>query len=167
MRSIGTLTSIINIAVLAHPLIQKSSDTFKYLLNISIFELLYLAPLLATNLINKACAASSTLCSPGAQYTALFMAISIQNYLSASIAIYNINMEIFLTVQRVFSFENKKFPSKLTVRQVIMINLVISLVFYTPLLFFTIIEGQTIQLIDANVTEFVLVSTNTVAGKFI
>jgi hypothetical protein len=168
MRALGTVTALINIAIFMHRKMLKSSETFYYLLAMSIFDFLYLGPLLLSNIINKLCSSSSTQCGEIAQYLSLFLVISVNNYLSSSFALFNIIFEIFLTIQRLFIIDNKEFLPKLTVRRLVLINLVISIAFYSPIGFQSRIRSSLIKLNGTNLTEFKLVNTefgNSFVGK--
>lgn len=159
MRSLGTATALIDMIVLGQPIIRHCSETFHYLLTMAIFDFLYLAPLLVTNLIDQRCRSSSTRCGEFMQYLAGFLVISIQNYLSSSFAIFNINLEIFITVQRAFMLAKKHLPIYLSFRNVVSLNLVISLLFYLPVAFQNKIEATIIVLNDGNVTEYFMTKT--------
>lgn len=169
-RAMGTCTAAVNAFVFANRTILDSSDTFYYLLIIAVADFLYLGPLLISNVLNKACSASSTQCSSGVQYLALFMSISIQDYLSSSLAVFNIVMEIFLTIQRLYIFNNKVFPHpRFQVRHVFAIISIFSLLFYVPICFQTVIQTQYVELKNGTmVIEYSLVKTTfgkSVIGK--
>jgi hypothetical protein len=167
-RLIAGLTALVNIFIFMHKKILKSSEFFHYLLAISIADFLYMSVLAFSNIINKQCSSSSTQCNLSAEYFTLFLYISFNNWLSSSLAIFNIIIENFLTIQRLFMLANKRLPAKLTVKSVVLSVLGFSVVFYSPTGFTSQIVMNQISLLDANVTEYKMVNTdfgNSLTGK--
>jgi hypothetical protein len=96
-RTLGTVTASLNILIFIHKTILNSSETFYYLLTVSVSDFLYLGLLLFANIVNKRKLNSMWSVS---QYLANFLFIGVNNYFSSSLAIFNIVIENFLTVQR-------------------------------------------------------------------
>jgi hypothetical protein len=167
-RAFGAVTSLLNVIVFMNRTILNSSETFYYLFAMSVADFFYMSLLLLADLMNKICSTSSSQCGHFAQYFAFFLFISVNNCASSSLALFNIIMENFLTIQRLYLLQNKRFPDFLTVPRVVSVVLVFSLLFYLPTAFTPEIVIRTIQLRDSNWTEYNLVNTefgNSVTGK--
>jgi hypothetical protein len=159
-RLIAGLTALVNIFIFMHNKILRSSEFFHYLLAISTADFLYMSVLAFSNIINKQCSSSSTQCNLSAEYFTFFLYISVNNWLSSSLAIFTIIIENFLTIQRLFMLANKRLPAKLTVVRVVLAVLGFSVVFYSPTGFTSQIVMSQISLVDANVTEYKMINTD-------
>lgn len=102
MRALGTFSSIINIFILAHRRIMRSSNTFLYLFFISLADFGYLGLLLMSNVLNKLCSASSTKCGLVLQYISLFLVIAVNDYLSWVFFFFSIFFLQFCIINPIF-----------------------------------------------------------------
>jgi hypothetical protein len=159
-RIFAGVTALLNIFIFMHKNILKSSEFFHYLLAMSIADFLYMSVLALSNIINKQCASSSTQCNLSAEYFTFFLYISFNNWLSSALALFNIIIENFLTIQRLFMLTNRRFPAKLTVLRVVLAVFGFSIIWYSPTLFTSEIVMRKIDLVNASVTEFKMVNTD-------
>jgi hypothetical protein len=158
-RAFGAVFALLNVAIFMHKAILNSSETFYYLLAISVADFVYMSLLVTANLTFKICNTSSTQCSLFGQYLAFFLYISVSNCISSSLAIFNIILENFLALQRLHLIKNKPFLPKVRPIHVIPTVLVFSLLYYLPTAFTSEIVTRTIFLNDSNVTEYKMVNT--------
>jgi hypothetical protein len=157
-RSLGVLCTILNtIIFLKKDLIKKSS---LYLQIMSILDGVYLFRSLATLDIVNRCQASSTLCGEATQNFVLEYNLAISDFLSSSMAIFAIILEIFLSIQRFFMLLNKNSLQKSNPYIVSLVIGIVSIIYYFPLLFNKEIVRITVLLNDTEVIEHRLVLTS-------
>lgn len=169
-RSAGVVAAAGNVLVLANKTILASSETFYFIFIMSIADFLYIGGMLWSDVLNQACGRSSTLCSLDVQYLALFIQKGIDDYFTAGTMIFNVLIEIFLNVQRLFILKNKPFiHPKLKVRHVILVSFTIAAPLYVPVLFENVIEKHHVELTNNTIIEeYSLVNTafgNSLIGR--
>lgn len=132
----GILTNILNIAVFLHPKMKDVS--FKYMLALAVSDVLYLSFLSASFIIYcKNCVASQTI-----GYVIYFIVIFY--YLTGSLALFDILIENFLSIQRYLLIQNKPFPTLISYKLIIIILCSISFIICLIVPFcFEIIETKT------------------------
>jgi hypothetical protein len=74
-------------------------------------------------------------CSPYLYLANLILYIVVSEYLTSCMALFNILLEIFLTLQRIFIISNMQICRNASVKKVCVTFVFISLVFYSPVLF--------------------------------
>jgi hypothetical protein len=140
----GFLTNLINIIVLLNPKMKDIS--FKYLLAISISDLSYLF------LCSYAFVYICPDCPLGNTYFTQIAVIYSSNYLTSVLAIFNIFLAIYLSLIRYSILKNKKYFQSLNIYLVIASLFFISLIYYSPVLFFSKIIPIIQQNINNNIT---------------
>ncbi len=124
----GFLTNLVNIIVLVNPKMKDVS--FKYLLAISISDLIYLG-FEGYSLID--------ICSDCPLHTSYFtqiFIIFIDGYLTSCLAIFCILTDIFLSLIRYSTLKNKIYLQSLNYYLVIGFLFALALIYYLPVLFF-------------------------------
>jgi hypothetical protein len=137
----GFLTNLINIIVLLNPKMKDIS--FKYLLAISISDLSYLF------LCSYAFVYICPDCPLGNTYFTQIAVIYSSNYLTSVLAIFNIFLAIYLSLIRYSILKNKKYFQSLNIYLVIASLFFISLIYYSPVLFFS----KIIPIIQQNINN--------------
>jgi hypothetical protein len=140
----GFLTNLINIIVLLNPKMKDIS--FKYLLAISISDLSYLF------LCSYAFVYICPDCPLGNTYFTQIAVIYSSNYLTSVLAIFNIFLAIYLSLIRYSILKNKKYFQSINIYLVIASLFFISLIYYSPVLFFSEIVPIIQQDINNNIT---------------
>jgi hypothetical protein len=155
LRPIGIITCVINILIFSHKELLAKSPAFVYLLAMSYIDLFYLAPLLYLNVINPTCQASSTQCGAQTQYWTFITFMILNELLSSALALSNILIELFLTVQRLFVIVNKPYMRNWAPKYVISAILIGTHTFYVPLLLrFTVVSQDVYLANSVNITEY-------------
>jgi hypothetical protein len=139
----GFVTNLMNIAVLVNPKMKDIS--FKYLLAISISDLLYLL------LLSYSFIVQCTDCILHNTYFTQFYDLIIFHYIAASLAIFCIFTEIFLSLIRYSVLKNNTYLQSFKYYLVLGFLLIMSFIYYLPLLFFKNISPIKMN----NVTEIV------------
>ena len=124
----GLITNLINIAIILHPKISNIS--FKYFLAISISDLLYLG------LISYSFIVQCTDCPLHSSYFTQFYDFIIFHYICSSLAIFGILVDITLSLIRYSILIKKKYLQSFSYHRILAFLLLISFVYYMPLLFF-------------------------------
>jgi len=140
----GFLTNLISIIVLLNPKMKDIS--FKYLLAISISDLSYLF------LCSYAFVYICPDCPLGNTYFTQIAVIYSSNYLTSVLAIFNIFLAIYLSLIRYSILKNKKYFQSINIYLVIASLFFISLIYYSPVLFFSKIIPIIQQDINNNIT---------------
>ena len=140
----GFLTNLISIIVLLNPKMKDIS--FKYLLATSISDLSYLF------LCSYAFVYICPDCPLGNTYFTQIAVIYSSNYLTSVLAIFNIFLAIYLSLIRYSILKNKKYFQSINIYLVIASLFFISLIYYSPVLFFSKIIPIIQQDINNNIT---------------
>jgi len=140
----GFLTNLISIIVLLNPKMKDIS--FKYLLATSISDLSYLF------LCSYAFVYICPDCPLGNTYFTQIAVIYSSNYLTSVLAIFNIFLAIYLSLIRYSILKNKKYFQSINIYLVIASLFFISLIYYSPVLFFSKIIPIIQQDIHNNIT---------------
>jgi hypothetical protein len=124
--------SFVNVSVLAN---KKLKDSFfKYLLIMSLVDIAYVA-LISIMYFTVCTGNPGGMCGTDWDYVNLLIYIVFSEFLTSALALFNILLEIFLTVQRIFQISfNKSRLHKLSVFKTCLILFSISLVYYSPTL---------------------------------
>jgi hypothetical protein len=133
IASVSMLTSLVNVAVFAHP--DLKDPTYKFLLVTSVLDIAYLVMAVFSYVYLKCCGDMPCLCGSDHQYKSQFLYILLLDYFTSSLAINSICTEIFLTVQRAYMIRKIGNLATLTVVKVGPVIGVISLVYYLPVWF--------------------------------
>ena len=123
--------------------------SFKYLLVISFGDLFYLL------LLSYSFIVQCNDCTLHNTYFTQFYDFILFHYIAASLAIFNIFIEIFLSLIRYSVLKNNTYLQSLNYYLVIGSILLVSFIYYLPLLFF-----KNILPINSNNTEYSLVKTS-------
>lgn len=156
IRSMGLLTSLLNMIVLVHSGLKK--PIYKYLLVMSIADTLYLVSLFVQKYFSLACGrhvSSNQLGSTHCFFYMLFY-ILLSDYFTSCLAIFNIQMEIFLTLQRIIYLDNARLVRffKNSFKTVTFILSAWSLCIYSPVLFFKSIKQVDVILQNQTYKDF-------------
>jgi hypothetical protein len=156
LRPIGVIKCIINILIFSRKTVLAKSSAFYYLLAMSMWiDLFYLAPLLYLNVMYTLCQSSSTQCGARTQYSSIVIYMFINELISSALALSNILVELFLTIQRLFVIKNKQFMRNWRPRYVISTILIATHIFYIPPMLRQTIVSQEVYLANAtNITEY-------------
>jgi hypothetical protein len=120
-------TNLINVFVFLNPILKEKS--YKYMLSSCISNLCYTTMLTVwwIFIVSK---------QPNTSYFVAFYEIAIFDYLTSSLAIFRILIEITLTLQTYCILDNNKCFDLVSYKLVIFILFLISLVFYLPVCFY-------------------------------
>jgi hypothetical protein len=131
-RLVAILFSFQNVIVFLNKKLKNS--VYRLLLVMATVDTLY--GILVFSLVVTMCAKTNpNECSPYLYLAHLLSFIIISEYLTSCLAFFNILLEIFLTVERMCLISNIKIYRYVSVKKICLILLVISLAFYTPVLF--------------------------------
>jgi hypothetical protein len=140
LRMAGILASLMNVLVLVNPKLKES--LFRYLLVMAIVDMFYSLMVFTLGFMSSLCLPStSEMCGPNLYLTFLVMFILMSDFLTSSLALMNILLEIFLTTQRMLMITNKKSALRnASVTRVCWTLFGVSLLLYFPFLFMNKIE---------------------------
>ncbi|RNA04434.1 hypothetical protein BpHYR1_052027 [Brachionus plicatilis] len=127
---VGTLTSVVN--TLMFWKLRFKDQVYKYYLISSIFDTLYMFSIFLYTLI--ACGYPCEKLNKNGLIKFIYL-IAVYDYLTSCIAIYNILIEIFVTTQRYFLISRKKTLQNLNPNLVMFITILVSLLYYSPIVF--------------------------------
>lgn len=134
---IGVITVSTNIAVFSNR--QLKDPTYTFLLAEACVDLCYVS-LLACYLVFRCGLASCEQRKSQLAYQIYVLVVA--NYLTSCMAINNILIELFLSIQRVCTISNWSFLQNISARKTVFVILTISLVYYVPSLFLNKISSQ-------------------------
>lgn len=125
----GSIANIVNISVFLNKNLKDS--VYKYMLAISFIDFVYIT-LIGCEIAYR--------CGSSCDYRFNYYSIQlyeliIVDYFTSCLALTNILVELYLSVDRLFLLSNSKFLHKKPVKLIIPIFLIISLCFYMPTLF--------------------------------
>jgi hypothetical protein len=138
---LGMLTSFVCICIfIQKPILKSKSSTFKYLLAMSANDFVYMLCLIVWIILSKfTCIINKNMHTPHGlecSHFTLVYHIFISSYLTSAMALFDILLEIYLTLDRLFVIMNKKFPFKCSTTMSLIASLAtFSLIFYSPILF--------------------------------
>jgi hypothetical protein len=123
---------LVNLSVLLSKKLKDSMYTFLSIM--AFIDTLYV--LCTMSLIWTQCPREEpNECSPYLYLANLILFIAASEYLTSCMALFNILLEIFLTMQRIFLISNTRIYRNASVKKVCSILLLTSLAFYSPVLF--------------------------------
>lgn len=130
LSSIGAITSIINAFVFLNRALKD--QIFNFYIVSSLVDFIYSIVIAFMVLIE-----CGSICDNirGLHFLTHFYRIYLDDYLTSSLAINNILIEIFLSTQRFFIISNKKCLQSISSIRIILIVFCFSLLFYSPVLF--------------------------------
>jgi hypothetical protein len=166
LRFTAAVFSVLNISVLAHP--RLKDPLYKFLLVMSIADCLYSGSLFFLGMFAKYCYAHSV--SATGYFIFLLLYIIISEYLTSSLAFFNIILELFLTGQRIVIISNNVDSCLKTAKfkHVFALLASVSLAVYAPTLFMNSISAAMVEDTSKNLvyldyrlvkTEFSLTKT--------
>jgi hypothetical protein len=123
----GMLTNLVNISVFLNPKLKEKS--YSYMLATSVSNFFYLSLLFVAHMF------IFCLCSVGESYFAAVYVIIIVDYLTSSLAVFRICVEIMLTFHTYCILAYKKRIESISHRLIIVTLFLLSLVYYSPVLF--------------------------------
>jgi hypothetical protein len=149
LRVASFLVSLLNVTVLAN---SKFKDSlYRYLLVIAIVDSLYLCVILFLGVM-KAMSLQSQ-CGPGFYYAFLVLFILLSDFLTSALALLNILLEIFLTLQRNVIISNREtWLKNVPVSKTCSVSFLISIGCYFPVLFMKKVELTEIRAVENNAT---------------
>jgi hypothetical protein len=160
LRLLGIIASLLNVSVLASPRLKE--PLFKYLLVMAVVDMSYSLLVQTLSTVYNLCFPVRTnVCGPGLELTALFLFIIVSDFLTSSLALMNILLEIFLTLQRVIMITNKR--SKLrgfSVTRVCWTMFGVSLLLYFPYILMHKIEKVASMPISAEANNNTILRTS-------
>lgn len=124
----GVITNVINVIVFLNPKLED--PTFKYMLATSVSDIVYLV--LTTWNIFKYCSE----CPLYSSFITQVYLIYLNDYLTSSLALFNILVDILISFQRYSILINKAHCLNVPCKWMLLILLTISLAYYFPLVFF-------------------------------
>ena len=127
---IGTITSFTNSLVFWK--LRFKDQVYKFYLISSIFDTFYMFSISINTFF--ACGVPCDRFSQNSLLKFLYI-IALYDYLTSSIAIYNILIELFVTTQRYFLISRKKKLQNLNPITVMLVIVLISLFYYSPIIF--------------------------------
>ena len=133
----GIYTSFLNVIVFRGKLMRKKSTTLDYLLVMCINDFLYLIALLIWMIWNSNNWTTLGSVCQFVQYFRLVYFIGIFTFLTSSMAIFNLFLEIYITLERFFILKNKSYFKNYRVMYVVLALSLVSILFYMPVLFLT------------------------------
>jgi hypothetical protein len=130
----GLVTNILNACVFLDRRMEDA--TFKYMLATSLNDILYL--IFTSWNINKYC----TQCPLYSAYVTQIYLIWLNDWFTSSQALFNILIDIFISLQRYFILLNKPFFQMNAMNHylVILVISIISMLYYLPLVFFKVLN---------------------------
>jgi hypothetical protein len=131
--SFSALTSLFNIIVFSHP--NLKDPTFKILLLVSLVDFCYMTLVMYNGTVAAKCDQSPILCGEQGQIAGYMGILIVNNYFNSCLAIFNIMMEIYLSVNRLLLIQNITLIKDVTVRTVGPIFGSLALIYYLPSLF--------------------------------
>jgi hypothetical protein len=155
LRLLAFLVSILNIKVLKSKYLKD--QLYKYILSISIADAIATSSLFISGFLAGANVHQDPLKKNPIVYVAFVVTyIAFSEYLTSSLAVYTIIMEIFLTIQRFLVIHGKSsYFDKLKPKAVCAVILLLGLVVYIPVLFTRQISiTESMELLNDNMTIF-------------
>ena len=159
LRCFAFIVSAINISVLANTKLTRKDSLYKYLLVIAVFDSLYSLLLLLVMGVEhnvevifsrtlevicsnkKAYEGTQTRCDSSRYYIFLGLFLFISEFVTSVFQFFNILLEIFLTLQRIFLISNvRSFLRDTNVKRVCTILFLISFFIHMPIIFMDNIE---------------------------
>lgn len=144
LRAIAVLLSLLNAHILSKlkSSIASIETVYKFLRIVSLVDAGYSAGIFTISFMGRTCPLASLSADPCSATTHLILIIAyviLSEYLTSCLAIFNIIMECFLTVQRIIVILNKtsKFANFQRVGLVSSLIFVFSFAIYAPVLFMT------------------------------
>ena len=133
--SFGAITSLINLLVFVK--ILKKDLLYKFLLIMCAADFLYLSTFVFMYIYRIFCDGRliQSECSTTAKYIDLFNELVIDEYFTSCLAIFNISMEIYLTLDRLFLVTQVKIFKNFNSNIIIIIIGIFASLYYFPLLF--------------------------------
>lgn len=166
LRSLALLTSLINIKILGR--LRLKDSVYKYLFVITITDAVYSALLFLLGLSASICYDDSpdNLCSPPVYYLFLICYILFSEFITSCLALFNILLECFLTLQRIVIVANKRSKLNSINHKIVCGSLLLfSILIYTPALFLNKIITIEIKESDSNTTRLDYRMIKTSYGK--
>lgn len=142
IRLFALLVAILNLTVLYSFRLNIKHHLYKYLIVIALVDLAYFFSMSSLSAFPRLCLNhryNETLCSAPVQKTFFILLIFISDYLTSSLALFNILAEIYLTVQRILLITNSSIKH-LKFKFSCFILFIISFTAYLPVLFMYKIE---------------------------
>ncbi len=157
LRVASILVSLFNVAVLAH---QKLKDSvFKYLLVIAVIDAVYFFLIYLLGILTAICVSggdSTSQCAPDVYYIFLVLFVFLSDFLTSSLALTNILLEIFLTLQRSLIIANhaRGWLKDATVLKSGTVLFLVSLGCYAPMLLIKKVELAVIASTNSTTPSF-------------
>jgi hypothetical protein len=134
LRSLAFVVSVVNMRIFAA--FRLKDSLYGYLLIISMADATYSGLLFSLGVMARVCYEDDPVhCGPSLYYTYLIFYVFISEYLTSSIAFFNISLEIFVTIHRILLILHvNSFLKRIRVSYVCSFLLGISAVIYSPVL---------------------------------
>lgn len=126
---LGTFTSILNIIIFLNK--KLKDQTYNYMLVISMVDFAYIT-IIGFEITFKCGSFCDILKN---SYATQVYTLWFADYLTSCLAIMNILIELFVSIQRLFIILNKKFLQNVSFRIVLILISLVSIVYYIPVLF--------------------------------
>lgn len=154
---LGSLFLILNVTVLSSK--QLSNSSYKFMLANTLNNLLYLFLVMCYHIYFIV-----TIFVDENRFVFLIVHIAIMEYLTSCMAIFNLLIQIYLTLQRIFLVLNKSYLQNTNTLLPILIISFVSLMYYVPILFIQKVATNTMTL--ANETSSQIEKISIVPTKF-
>jgi hypothetical protein len=149
----GVFTNTINIAVFLNR--QLKDSTYKYMMCHSLSNLFYLT-IITFNIMSD-CA---EFCSTSGAYSMRIYELLFIDYLTSSLALFSILIDINLSLQRYLIVSNSRLSKFFTFKFVVPATFIFALIYYAPVLFLKDIVSNSFEQTNATVSSYKLVQND-------
>jgi hypothetical protein len=159
-RIMALIVSLVNMRVLAS--IRSNFIVYKLFAVMAFVDSFYLIALFLIRMAEIACQGNPNEHCPTVHYALYICYIWISDYLTSCLACFNILLEIFITIERLFTVSNQlpTMKNNTKVKIIILAILIISLSVYLPVLFMKRVEMKLDQGPDVEIEQYGLVKTD-------
>ncbi len=169
LRITSLLFSMASIRVVSK--LKSDVIIFKYFLLVSKIDLMYSSSMIWLSFYVMICFHDSVKTDSPLYYYLQFFYLALSEYFTSVLALTNILIEVYLSLQRIFALNKKIFIQNRHFKTVLLVIALISIIYYIPVLFVSNIQGRTHSSLKHNrsIVVFVIGKTgfgNSYAGKF-
>lgn len=152
LRCLAFIISLISIKLLTNPRLR--GPVYKFLLAMSISDSIYTGSMVMLAIMSIACGNNSSRCGQEAHFSLVLLYLIISEYLTSSLAFFNILVEIFLSIERLLLISGvKNLLDKSKTLLMSSILLIVSLLVYSPILFMNYVKDVKVPLASNHSTN--------------